>query len=58
MKADTSITTTYFLNDLDWNELWDIYNGLELLLKTLDTKSDRVRIGDMMNEIKRITDTK
>lgn len=58
MKADTSITTTYYLSDLDWNELWDIYNGLGLLSKQCNHMNDSIRIQNMMSEILRITESK
>lgn len=57
MEANSYTITKYSLQELEWGEIWTIHSGLEYMLEKSTCPEQKQRIGCMIDEILRITDT-
>ena len=61
MEANSYTITKYSLQELEWNDIWDIHAGLTMLIREREHKDKTYRLKEanlMLDEILRITDSK
>ena len=61
MEANSYTTTKYSLQELEWDDIWDIHTGLNMLIQERKHKDKTYRLKEvnlMLDEILRITDSK
>lgn len=61
MEANSYTITKYVLGELEWDDIWDIHTGLNMLLRERKHRDKAYRLKEvnlMLDEILRITDSK
>lgn len=57
MNANSYSVTKYSLEELEWQELWDIYHALRCSIENKYPQVNTKNANSIMNEIMRITNS-